>query len=352
MRRSRVPRWYLGCLAAFVVLACIVLRWARVEKPLPIYEEQFMAAEKMLTAYEFLWAACPDDLKDPSRDPNRTGLIGPEFGDLLTTLGSLTAKRTATNPDFAALFIRWFWELGLGPGDRAVLACSSSFPALILAAVIAAEVMDLEPFIMLSLGASSYGATSSQWTWLDMEEVLYSHGLIRHRTTIVSLGGEGDVGSSLSVEGKENALAVCKRHGISPLIGRDFQDQLAKKLACVRDFRPEVFVNIGGNQVHIGEKGHLLPSGVIHKSGRLPWRELGLAGWCLKSGVPVIHLLRIEEIALRNGLKVDPIPLPSPGSCPVYFRQDVHWIPLIPLLAAIAGFLLLGISLRRRVPNR
>ena len=43
-------------------------------------------------------------------DPNQTAIIGNEITKITTTQGNLEAKRTATNPDFAALIAsNIFW---------------------------------------------------------------------------------------------------------------------------------------------------------------------------------------------------------------------------------------------------
>jgi poly-gamma-glutamate system protein len=43
---------------------------------------------------------------DPGIDPNRTGLIGPEYTPLTTTVGELEAKRSTTNPNIAGYIVR------------------------------------------------------------------------------------------------------------------------------------------------------------------------------------------------------------------------------------------------------
>ena len=46
-------------------------------------------------------------------DLNKTGLIGPEFTELTSTMGEIGAKRSTLNPEFAAMMIRYFKEAGL-----------------------------------------------------------------------------------------------------------------------------------------------------------------------------------------------------------------------------------------------
>ncbi|MCK5651870.1 MAG: poly-gamma-glutamate system protein, partial [Gemmatimonadetes bacterium] len=90
---------------------------------------------------------------DEAIDPNRTGLIGPEYTELFTTLGQLEAKRTTTNPDVSALLVHLLRRAGVTSGDTIAVGASASFPALMIATVTAAEAMGAHPVAILSLGA-------------------------------------------------------------------------------------------------------------------------------------------------------------------------------------------------------
>jgi poly-gamma-glutamate system protein len=68
-----------------------------------------------------------------------------------------------------------------------------------------------------------------------------------------------------------------------------------------------VFVNVGGPSVDLGgeEDARAIPSGLIFRP--LPFRQgnkEGLISVMLKRGVPVIHLLNVNRLAVRNGLQV------------------------------------------------
>src|SRR5690606_13924448 len=65
---------------------------------------------------------------DRAADPNGTGLIGVEDSKITTSSGQLEAKRTTTNPDFAALVVSLLREVGVGKGDAVAVGASSSFP--------------------------------------------------------------------------------------------------------------------------------------------------------------------------------------------------------------------------------
>ncbi len=128
-------------------------------------------------------------------DPNGTCLIGPEHTELFTSLGQLEAKRTTTTPDMAGLLAHLLDEAGVGEGDRVAVGASGSFPALLVATLTAVEALGAEPVTILSLGASSFGATRPGFHLLDLYELLEAGGFVSVPPAAVSLGGSEDVGS-------------------------------------------------------------------------------------------------------------------------------------------------------------
>ena len=97
-----------------IVLAAVVslVAWAGLEwiSPRPTVtwsEEMHDAAGRMRKAIDVIagYHETAGIEIDETIDPNRTGLIGPEYTDLFTSLGQLEAKRTTTNPDLAALMV-------------------------------------------------------------------------------------------------------------------------------------------------------------------------------------------------------------------------------------------------------
>lgn len=91
-------------------------------------------------------------------DINRTGIIGEEYTPLTTTTGYLTAKRTATNPDFAAYLVRLLIEQDLHADDSILVTMTGLFPGMNLALICALEQLQIPCFRVASLGSSSYGA--------------------------------------------------------------------------------------------------------------------------------------------------------------------------------------------------
>ena len=80
-------------------------------------EEMHDAAGRMREAIDVIAAGTTQTAGiriDEAIDPNHTGLVGPEYTELFTTLGQLEAKRTTTNPDLAALMVYLLRRGGVG----------------------------------------------------------------------------------------------------------------------------------------------------------------------------------------------------------------------------------------------
>lgn len=317
----------------------------------PYYRAQIEAAEIMKESTAIirdyrLSLGIPIDRK---LDPNGTGLIGDEFTDITTSVGNLEAKRTATNPAFAALVVRYFKEAGLGPGDVVAVGASGSFPALILATLSAARALDLEPIIIYSVGASMYGATLPNLTFVDMLARLNQTGLLPYRLAAVSLGGEGDAGEgTLFGEGEPVMEEIARRAGV-PLIREDtIAGSIEKRLEIYRKVagdRPiRCFVNIGGATPNYGNTLASLefPNGLVMRPPVMSMApDRGLIFEFAAAGVPVINLLDVRGLAIKNGLPVDPVPLPPVGEGHVYYETGRYSRGLAVLALILSGAVLL-----------
>jgi len=339
--QSKIPRWRLGVTALMILLAVSVVEFSRQPALVAEYPQMITAARRVMACQSVLWrersgSECPNP-----EDPNQTGLIGIEYSLITTTLGDLAAKRTSTQPDFAALLVHWFRQLGLQKGDGVAIGCSGSFPALILAAVCAAEVLELQPVLLTSLGASSYGANCPEGTWLDLEQILFRHGLLAQRSQAASLGGSGDVAAGLTAEGQELLRQAIVRNQIRGIFQPDKALNLAQRVEIYfKSGRPGVFVNIGGAQMNVGNYAaeKLLQPGLNFPATHSARPETALTNIFLNQRIPVIHLLHIEQLALENGLPIDPQPFPEPGTTAIYSqsRPGGGWL-FLAVLAVCAG---------------
>ena len=113
-RRRRIPDENDGprrrtLIAAGAVSLAAYLAWLGFCRgsPVPHWRAMVAASERMAEVGAILadHRRTAEGGVDVTRDPNRTGLIGPELGELTTSVGHLEAKRTTTNPDMAGLIV-------------------------------------------------------------------------------------------------------------------------------------------------------------------------------------------------------------------------------------------------------
>ena len=281
-------------------------------------------------------------------DPNRTGLIGSEISPIATTLGNLEAKRTTTNPNFAALLVQLLEESGVVSGDTIAIGCSASFPALMIATLAAAQAMDVHPIFIISLGSSSFGATNPDYNLLHIYQVLRQRNIFAVPPAAVSLGGDLDIGRDFEREIEERLIQQIRNSGY-PFI---YEPNLEKNVARRMNFfegnsstsRIAAFVNIGGSYANIGtsELALKIKPGLNRPNFIPPRAERGVVFEMAARGIPIIHLLYIKGLALKYGLPWDPIPLPEiaePGLFAMKSNKDFRfWV-----IAGIYFTILIGL---------
>ena len=293
---------------------------------------------------------------DPALDPAGSGLIGIDYSDITTTLGSLRAKQTSLNPQFAGLMVTWLQQLGLRAGDRAALSLTGSFPALNMAALYACSALDLEPVIISSVGASSYGANIPNLTWLDMERHLHTERLIPWRSQYASLGGIVETDGGLDGTGYMVGETAIQRHGAQYLREdgpRTLVRDIEKHLALYRDERPpRVFINVGGSITSLGwvPEAALLDNGLLAHVPHSTSPQRGIVFRMAEAGVPVIHLINIERLAADHHLPIAPAALDLKFDPVAGHRahQLLFGVVLLGWFAFGVGFVLKSDPTRRR----
>ena len=287
----------------------------------PLHARKVQAAEQMgaavrIVAAERLRRGIPID---PDTDLNRTGLIGPEYTPITTTLGHLGAKRTSTNPNMAGLVVHLLGQAGAAPGACAAVAFSGSFPALNIAVLSACAAMDVRPVAVSSIGASTYGATHPDFTWPDMERALFERRVFPWRSVAVAAGGVERASPLFADEGPRLARAAMERSGL-PVLDENGERSLAADVERRRRLYvdgcgglPSVFVNVGGSLAAIGNCRGVdrLQPGLVPPGSLETGPDCGLVHRMAADGVPVIHLLNVLGLARDHGLPVDPVPLPG-----------------------------------------
>jgi len=328
-----------GLIILFIGL--ILVEQTKSIRPTPYYTDQIQAAQFMKTSLEIikeerLKREIPIDIE---LDPNQTGIIGKEYTRLTTTLGNLEAKRTSTNPAFAALLVKYFKKANLKKGDTVAIGASGSFPALIVATLSAARALELEPLLIYSIGSSEYGANIPEFTLVQILEGLNKKNILPYNLLAISMGGYLDQAEGMFYPDSQDIIEKITRNSGALFINTDnIEENIRYRMQLYRtaaDRKPiKVFVNIGGATPNYGNTPASIsyPNGLVINGPEIPDHpEKGLIFEYQSLGIPVIHLLNIRDLAIKSGLPLDPIPLPKIGEGRVY-RQIVYNKSLVALI--------------------
>lgn len=264
-------------------------------------------------------------IKIEDEDINRTALLGPEFTELTSTPGEVGAKRSALNPQFAAVMVRYFILAGLERGDRIAVSSSGSFPGFLIAVLSAAEAYGLDVYLAASVGASMHGATRVEYNIFDILKGIKDCGFASFNLVGVSCGGAYDQGGGV-LEGilyegtAELSYRLCEE--ASAWSGAEFiyHDKLSASIDAHLSLFPDdvkLFVNIGGASVSAGTSSYTLdfPQGLVLEPPRIPdGDEIGLNYEFASRGIPVLNLLNVKKLCQENNLPFDPVPLPTAES--------------------------------------
>jgi poly-gamma-glutamate system protein len=359
-------KWILLGLAALALLLQAMLDATRAPTRQRDYELKLAASALAAEAFQVLrdWRQMTGAYLDLVNDPAGTGLIGPEFSHITNAHGDLEAKLTSLNPNWAAVMVQYFRQLGLGPGDLVAVSLSGSFPGLNIALFAAMETMRLRPVVITSVGASMWGANNPDFTWLDMETVLYDEGVFTTRSQLASFGGGNDMGRGLSPNGRRLIIESAERNGVPMLEVENIEQAISRRMAFyteqARGRGYGACVNIGGGIAALGNTHNrfLLRSGLNLDLGRHNWPRKGTMILFSERGVPVIHLLRVVTLAREQGLPISPDYLPAPGEGSI-FVKEMYRFPLVAVVLALYCLLcvmVLAPELRRglfdRLPGR
>lgn len=353
--KKKTAQLWLLFLFLFLTASVLLLQLTRTRVQKDSYEQMYQAAVRAEMAFAAVREArqklgYPISSVD---DPCRTGLIGDSYTDITTTLGSLEAKRSTTNPNVAAMIVDLLLRCGVKKGDRVAVNLSSSFPAMNLAVLCALDTLEADGIIINSVGASTYGANLPNFTYLDMEQVLLSQGLIRNHTQAFSLGGADDIGREMPESTKAQITARLKANGLTFLYYEDLDENIsARREIYESGGMPVCFINVGGNLLSFGGGTEMIgtQSGLLlSEKSRLSADAKGLIPFYLNNRVPVIHLLNMKTLLPANGLPFDPQPVPEPGEGDVYTDWSYHR-PFAGILL-LAGFSML-VLLSRYLPRR
>jgi poly-gamma-glutamate system protein len=331
-RPSKVPRIILVVMGLLAVAAILSVELIKSKKKLPFYAEKIQAAQAMKNGMEVIKKYRVEKIApiDLGIDPSNSGMIGGPQSPITSTFGHLQVKQTTINPNWAAVMVEMYKKAGLREGDVVAMGFSGSFPALNLAALVAAQVLNLRAIPVTSVAASTWGANIPSFTWLDMEEVLSRAGIISFRTVAASLGGKEDMALKRSKEGRELLQKAIERNGVRALEFESTTEDIDMRMAIYREFAKErpiaAYVNVGGGTVSVGTVvgKRIFQPGVNRRPPPGALSVDGVMTRFAREGKPVIHMVYIDKIADKYGLPKDPPVMPRVGEGQIFLKIEYN----------------------------
>ena len=286
---------------------------------------------------------------DDENDPNETGLVGSPFSLITTDEGDLDAKLTTLDPNFSAGMVELMLQMALQKEDTVAILLTGSMPGANIAVLTAANAMGLIPMVITSVGASQWGANHADFTWLDMESILFNKGLINNKSVVASVGGRNDMGRLLSPAGREIIISNIENYNI-PLIRKNrLAENIDERMKLFESFNKitnySAMINVGGGVASLGTSfnSKLLPAGIRNRSDvvNISIRDGGIEGVLAKfakKNVPVLHVLNIKSLTEQLGMPFAPIPIPEVGSGVLYAEEKYNI-----LIATVCLFIVCGL---------
>ena len=259
-------------------------------------------------AFQVLWDFKVEfDMADTVRDPGRTGVIGQEYSVVTTTLGYENAKELSTKPGWAAWLVKDLAGHSIWEGADVAVCMSGSFPALNIAVFAALQELKADVKCISSVGASSYGANEPGFSWPEMERLLYEEGVLKIRSSTVTLGGTGDRGAEWEEYGMQIAMNSVKRSLLPLIKPNNLRDAINKRMRFYGNSGDYFcYINVGGSQASLGSgpKMRFDRGGWFLKPLPLKGDPQGVMDRFLEDGIPCLNLLFLERLDRTEGITV------------------------------------------------
>lgn len=322
----------LTVLTVFSLVAFLVVEHYKVDHKRKWYDQKLKASQLAKKSFDYLkdYHLQKGVFIDVINDPNETALIGQDITPITTDRGYIEAKLTALNPNFSAVIVEMLNEAGIRQGDNVAVSFTGSIPGLNVCVISALQTLKLKPIIITSVGSSNWGANNPDFTWLDMERILFDAGILNSKSVAASIGGGLDRGRGLSPEGRDLIYSAITRNNVLFINEEYLERSIEKRMSIYKEHagnKPiKAFINVGGGIASLGsvENSQFIPTGLIES---LPVKNYPSSGVLIKMAdkkIPVIHLLNVTQLAEKYGLPVSPKPIPQPGSGDVFVKKQYN----------------------------
>ena len=290
------------------------------------YSEKLAAASIMQAAtdalidYRLPGAETPD--AEIVVDPLIFTMLGEKDSPITTDEGRVEDKITVLNPNFAAVVVDMLNQAELTRGDTIAVLLTGSMPGANIATFSAAIALGLHPVIITSVGSSWWGANLPDFTWLDMERILYDREIFNFRSIAASAGGSDDHGGlRLSELGRQLIEEAIVRNNITYLKEGSLSTNKRGRMEMFNRAAPlssyKVVINVGGGIAAVGDS-ELIPFGFNKRLPKANYPNPGVIHYFDELSIPVVHIASIAKIAEQYDLPIAKLPLPEVGIGPVY----------------------------------
>ena len=259
-------------------------------------------------------------------DIYKTGLIGDANSDITTIQYKdsliLQSKIATTNPNFSAFIIDLLEESNLEKGDSVAVSMTGSFPGANIAVLSACKALGLNPVIISSLGSSSWGANTINYSWLEIEKKLNDNDILNYQSIGCSIGGENDLGDNLSDDGIELIEEIIAESDVLFINESNLDNNISKKINLFDEIMNySAFINIGGNASSLGPgkgKGYI-KGGIINpilkddsseiyfdnENSELFYKDFkkSISYHFLDKNIPVINIKNINSLLKDYGVE-------------------------------------------------
>lgn len=326
------------------------------------YDEKIKAADLMQRSMSILkeFRMSSGVFVDIENDPNETGIVGSPYSLITTDEGDLDSKLTTLDPNFSAAVVDLLVELGLSSTDTIAVMMTGSMPGANIAVLTACKALGIHPVTITSVGASQWGANQIDFTWLDMESILYKEGLIQSKSLAASIGGRNDMGRLLSPAGRAIIVENIRHHNIPLIQNSKLADNINERIDIFNSILPitsySAIINVGGGVASLGTSFNLrlLPPGIVRRSDvQTIMRDGGIQGVFskfLNMSIPGLHILNIRPLTEQFNMPFAPIPIPDIGEGSLYADERYNMlIASICLLIVSGSVLSVGLQSKKKI---
>jgi len=346
-RPTKVPRVVLVVISFLAIASMVSVELFKTRQKQPYYDEKIKAAQTMKKGLEAICAYHKRYIGpiNPEVDPALSGIIGLPASPITTNMGYLPAKQTTVNPNWAAVLVDMLKEARVKEGATIAMGLSGSFPAMNLAAFVAADALKLKVIAISTASASTWGGNNPQFTWLDMERVLSKKGIISTRSVAASLGGEGDKAMGTTKKSRNALREAIRRNSPQFLEVDGAEDSIEKRMAIFQEHaggkRIAAYINIGGGRASVGPrigKKRYHP-GLNRRPPKNALQIDSVTTRFAKAGVPIIHIYRIHDLADKYGLPKNPESIPKVGGGDIFINLEYNLYLVAGCLLALSFIL-------------